>query len=52
VRQHNVVIEFDTHEKALACYRSPEYQAAKKFLQQVGEVELVIVPGYEGPQPS
>jgi uncharacterized protein (DUF1330 family) len=52
VRQHNVVIEFDSHEKALACYRSPEYQAAKKFLDQVGEVELVVVPGYEGPQPS
>jgi uncharacterized protein (DUF1330 family) len=52
VRQHNVVIAFDTHEAALACYRSPEYQAAKKFLDQVGEVELAIVPGYEGPQPS
>ncbi len=51
-RQHNVVIEFDSHEKALACYHSPEYQAAKKFLDQVGEVELVVVAGYEGPQPS
>ena len=51
-RQHNVVIEFDSYEKALACYRSPEYQAAKKFLDRVGEVELVVVSGYDGPQPS
>ncbi len=51
-RQHNVVIVFDTHEAALACYRSPEYQAAKKFLQKVGEVELVIIAGYDGPQPA
>ena len=51
-RQHNVVIQFDSHEKALACYRSAEYQAAKKLLEHVGLVELVIVPGYDGPQPS
>ena len=51
-RQHNVVIAFDTHDAALACYRSPEYQAAKKYLDRVGEVELVIIAGYDGPQPA
>lgn len=51
-REHNVVIAFDTHEVALACYRSAEYQAAKKFLERVGEVELVIIGGYDGPQPA
>jgi uncharacterized protein (DUF1330 family) len=50
-RQHNVVIEFETHAQALACYHSPEYQAAKKYLEHVGEVELLIIAGYEGPQP-
>ena len=27
-RPRNVVIEFDSFEDAIACYRSPEYQAA------------------------
>ena len=51
-RQHNVVIEFASYDQALACYRSPEYQAAKKHLEKVGEVDLVIIAGYDGPQPS
>ena len=45
-RKHNVVLEFPTYEAALACYESPEYQAAKKFLDQVGEVDLIIIPEY------
>lgn len=45
-RKHNVVLEFKDYETALACYESPEYQAAKVFLDQVGEIDLVIVPGY------
>lgn len=45
-RQHNVVIEFVDYDTALACYRSPEYAAAKAFLTKVGAVDLVIVPGY------
>ncbi|MBV9251278.1 MAG: DUF1330 domain-containing protein, partial [Acetobacteraceae bacterium] len=28
-RSRNVVLEFADYETALACYRSPEYQAAK-----------------------
>ena len=51
-REHNVVIEFETHEIALACYRSAEYQAAKKFLERVGEVDLIIIAGYDGSQPA
>jgi uncharacterized protein (DUF1330 family) len=47
-RKHNVVLEFKDYETALACYESPEYQAAKVFLDQVGEVDLVIVPGHAG----
>lgn len=45
-RKHYVVLEFKDYETALACYESPEYQAAKVFLDQVGEIDLVIVPGY------
>lgn len=51
-RKHNVVIEFDSYAKAIACYESEEYQAAVRYLQEVGPVDLVIVEGYEGPQPA
>lgn len=44
-RKHNVVLEFKDYDTALACYESPEYQAAKVFLDQAGEIDLVIVPG-------
>ena len=50
-RQHHVVIEFPTHDQALACAHSPEYAAAKKHLVKVGEIDLVVISGYEGPQP-
>jgi uncharacterized protein (DUF1330 family) len=51
-RKHNVVIEFDSYEKAVACSESAEYQAAMEHLKDVGPTDLVIVEGYEGPQPS
>ncbi len=47
-RQHNVVIEFKDYATALACYESPEYQAAKVFLDQAAESDLVIVAGHAG----
>jgi uncharacterized protein (DUF1330 family) len=51
-RKHNVVIEFESYAKAVACYDSPEYQEAMTFLKDVGPTDLVIVEGYEGPQPG
>lgn len=51
-RTRNVVIEFPTYEAALDCWRSPEYQRAAKLRQQVSTIDLVIVEGYEGPQPQ
>lgn len=44
-RPRNVVIEFDSLEQALACYRSPEYQAAREKRKGAGEAEIVIVEG-------
>jgi len=42
--ERHIVIEFPSLEQAVACHRSPEYQAARKFrLNGVGENELVIV---------
>jgi uncharacterized protein (DUF1330 family) len=46
-RRHNVVIEFPDYETALACYESSEYQTAKAYLDQAGEIDLIIIPGYE-----
>ena len=51
-RKHNVAIEFPSLKAAEDCYASPEYQAALVHLAQVGEVDLVIIGGYDGPQPG
>jgi uncharacterized protein (DUF1330 family) len=41
-----VVIEFPTHEAGVACFQSPEYQAAASFRRSGGGVvENVIVEG-------
>ncbi len=41
-----VVIEFPTHEAGVACFQSPEYQAAASFRRNGGGVvENVIVEG-------
>lgn len=50
-RQHPVVIEFPTHEAALACYRSPEYAAAKKLREGASVADIVVLEGYDGQQP-
>jgi uncharacterized protein (DUF1330 family) len=47
-RSRNVVIEFPDYDAALACYRSPEYQAAKALRDPISTGELVIIEGYEG----
>lgn len=46
-----VVLEFKDYDTALACYRSPEYQAAMLLRTAASLANLVIVEGYEGPQP-
>ena len=49
VRGRTVVLEFPSYEAALACYRSPEYQAAKRLRDRKGELDLIVVEGYDGP---
>ena len=41
----NVVIEFPSYDEAVACYNSPEYQAAKQKRKGAGTAEIVIVEG-------
>lgn len=50
-RSRNVVIEFKDYETALACYNSPEYQRLVAIRKPHAENDLVIVEGYDGPQP-
>ena len=50
-RSRNVVIEFPDYATALACYRSPEYQANVKVRKPHSIVDLIIIEGYDGPQP-
>lgn len=43
-----VVIEFPSMDQAVACHKSPEYQAAAAYRRNgAGEVEQVIVVGGE-----
>jgi uncharacterized protein (DUF1330 family) len=49
VRGRTVVLEFPSFEAALGCYRSAEYQAAKRLRDGKGELDLIIVEGYDGP---
>ena len=51
-RSRNVVIEFPSYQAALDCWASPEYQAAITLRQPVSTGDLVIIEGYDGPQPS
>ena len=51
-RSRNAVIEFPTYQAALDCWKSPEYQEAIKLRQTVSTADLIIIEGYEGPQPG
>ena len=51
-RTRNVVIEFPSYQAALDCWKSPEYQAAMQLRLPASTVDMVIIEGYDGPQPS
>jgi len=50
-RSRNVVIEFPSYQDALDCWESPEYQAAMQHRIAASTIDLVIIEGYDGPQP-
>jgi uncharacterized protein (DUF1330 family) len=50
-RSRNVVLEFADYATAVACYHSPEYAAAKAHRDGAADAELLIIEGYDGPQP-
>jgi uncharacterized protein (DUF1330 family) len=51
-RERNVVIEFRDYETALACHESQEYQEARKVRDTASEADVLIIEGYDGPQPG
>jgi uncharacterized protein (DUF1330 family) len=50
-RARNIVIEFPDYAAALACHRSPEYQANIKLREPHSITDLIVIEGYDGPQP-
>ena len=51
-RARNAVIEFPTYQAALDCWKSPGYQKAMKLRQPVSTIDLIVIEGYDGPQPA
>src|SRR5262245_64484014 len=51
-RSRVVVIEFPDYTAALECYRSPEYASAMALREGKSIMDLAIVEGYDGPQPT
>lgn len=51
-RLRNTVIEFPSYQDALDCWKSAEYQSAKEIRKDVSIADLVVIEGYDGPQPT
>ncbi|MEP9377023.1 DUF1330 domain-containing protein [Aquabacter sp. CN5-332] len=51
-RSRTVVIEFPSYAAAVECYHSPEYKKAMALRVGKADLDIVIVEGYEGPQPT
>jgi uncharacterized protein (DUF1330 family) len=51
-RGRNVIIEFPSYEQALACYQSAEYKRAMEFRAGAATADIIVISGYEGPQPG
>ena len=46
------MIEFPSYQAALACWNSPEYKAAKAKRDGHAMADIIVIEGYEGPQPG
>ena len=51
-RARNAIIEFPTYEAALECWHSAEYQEILKLRKDISTIDLIVIEGYEGPQPG
>ena len=51
-RARNAIIEFPSYQAAVDCWHSAEYQEVMKLRTGISTADLVIIEGYEGPQPG
>jgi uncharacterized protein (DUF1330 family) len=51
MRSRSVLLAFPGHQAAVACYRSPAYQAAAALRKGRADFDLLVCEGYDGPQP-
>lgn len=51
-RARNTIVEFPSYQAALDCWHSTGYQAARQHRLAAAQMDLVIVEGYDGPQPA
>jgi uncharacterized protein (DUF1330 family) len=51
-RARNVVIEFPSYQAALDCFHDAGYQKAKALRLGASEGEILVIEGYDGPQPG
>ena len=51
-RERNVVLEFPSYQAALDCWHSPEYREARAKQKGGADMDIIIIGGYEGPQPG
>ena len=51
-RARNVVIEFPSRQAAVDCWNSPEYKRAKALRDGHAVADMVVIDGYDGPQPG
>lgn len=51
-RSRTVVIEFPSYAAAVECYSSPEYKKARELRKGIANLDINIVEGYEGSQPT
>ena len=51
-KARNVVVEFPSVEAARACYDDAAYQHAVSFRKGAADFDLIIIEGYDGPQPG
>lgn len=51
-RARNVVVEFPSYAQALACWNSDLYQSARALQKGGAEADILVIEGYDGPQPQ
>jgi uncharacterized protein (DUF1330 family) len=51
-RARNAVVEFPSYQAALDCWNSAGYQAAIALRRPVSTIDLIVIEGYDGPQPG